>query len=464
MKKTNGDTFRGLNVHANEPALTRRELIARGLRDASGLMFLPSIVDILGSKAWAAENGEPIEMIPMLVFDCAGGASLAGNFVVGKQGGPEDFLKSYDSMGVAKSPQNGEAIDKQFGLPMYTNLSKIREGILAATKETTRAKLKMASICNASQDDSTGNMLSPAILASKVGLQGKYFGGLGSVPTDSGGFSASPIYEAPLRPLAISTAEDVVQSLGYGPVLKRFSEAQKESMARAIQKLSGGQVEKLRSLHHGEQLRELTQKGYARNVEYAHEIKGVDPRLDPLTQAIYQIAPGAADNTRVPAIVYNSLKSNCGPGVVTIIGCDYHDGTQATGDTKDLEIGTEIGRAVELASQLNKKLFFILISDGSTYSDPGTRIWRGDAGSKGLAVMGYFDPAGNAKLMRTQLGHFTDGQGVERSTYLGNDPKRAAYAVFANYLAVNQKLGEFANYVPTADFDASLVDSFICFG
>jgi hypothetical protein len=158
------------------------------------------------------------------------------------------------------------------------------------------------------------------------------------------------------------------------------------------------------------------------------------------------------------------LKGNCGPGVLTIAGCDYHDGTQTTGDTKDLEIGQQIGRAVELAHRMNTPFFFAVVTDGGLYSDPGTRHWRGDSGIRGLAVMGYFKPGGPPEQRRTQLGAFTDGQGVDRSTYVGSDPKRVAFAIFANYLSINGQLGLFSQQVSTSDFATEQIDAHLVFG
>ena len=38
---------------------------------------------------------------------------------------------------------------------------------------------------------------------------------------------------------------------------------------------------------------------------------------------------------------------------------------------------------------------------------------------------------------------FKEGQGVERRTYVGADPRKAAFVMLANYLSAAGRLGEF---------------------
>lgn len=448
--------------------VSRRDFLAVSLQSAVAGFALPSLFDLLirEKRAWALDCGTRVaDLMPFLVFDCIGGASLSGNWVVGKQGGAEDFLQSYDTMGIPTSPVNGEPVDRQFGTPMYTNFSKIREGLLVATSPDTRTRLRMVSFCNASQDDSGDNMLSPLMLVSQFGLQGKYFKtGLGSLNSLSGGRSKCPVNRASLKPLFVSGVDDITGALSYGPILSNLSAKQRESIAKALVKLSRTQASSFDKFKLGDQIKQLAECGYLKNMEYITPPNDIDPRRNADCQSIYGInSTTISVNAQLPAVVYNVLKRNCGPGVIAIPGCDYHDGTQTTGDAKDLEIGTHIGRAVELASRLKSPLAFSVITDGSVYSDKGTRVWRGDAGVKGLAIMGVFNPQGAPPIRFTQVGHYTDGQGVERTTYVGSDPKRVSYAIFANYLNLHGKLGEFSNQVPNQEFDSAQIDGHIAF-
>jgi hypothetical protein len=50
-------------------------------------MFLPDLISLFGKQALGAGCETPLSSLhPFLLFDCVGGASLAGNFVVGKSG------------------------------------------------------------------------------------------------------------------------------------------------------------------------------------------------------------------------------------------------------------------------------------------------------------------------------------------------------------------------------------------
>lgn len=447
--------------YADHRPVTRRQFLGLGMGQAASLMFLPDLLSLLGKRAFAGNCDLPLsEMHPFLLFDLIGGASLAGNFLVGKKGGPEDFLKSYDTMGVPKSPAAGEPIDNSFGVPMFTNLSQMRAGLVSTASPEALANLRMATICNSSQDDTGENELSPVILVSHSGLTGRHFkSGLALADSDSGGNSKGPVVDALYKPVSIRTAADVAQSLSYGEGLRSLGEKQKIALSKALARLSDGQLDKLRKMGAGEQFRAIASCGYSKNVEFAYPIQGVDPAQDPMAAQVFN---GVAENAS-SAVIYNAINRNCGPGVIGIDGCDYHDGTQTTGDAKDLEIGQTVGRAVELAARLKKPLFFALVSDGATYSDQGTRIWRGDAGQKGLAVMGYYHPTKTPELRRAQIGNFTDGQGVNRESYVGAEPRRVAYTIFANYLSVNGKVGQFEQLAGVTGFDPSQVDLHLAF-
>ena len=452
---------------------TRREFLAQGILDVSAFTLMPSLIDhwMFSKKAIAGEcigGATPSDLIPFLVFDCAGGASLSGNWLVGKSGGATDFLPSYDQLGIPTNPQSGEPIDMSFGAPLFTNLSQVRAGIVASASTSTLANLRMGTICTASQDDTGNNALSPLVMISKLGLAGSMItAGVGNRSSSSGGNSKGPTNDPALKPLTVGSVSDLTGALSFGPALEGLSPGQKNNIARAIANLSNSQIKKVRTMNLGDQFGILASCGFMKNMDYTNSgsaLSGADPRLNSAVQSIYGLTPASNGGiTAIPTIVYNVLKKNTGPGAVVIGGCDYHDGTQTTGDAKDLQIGTEIGRAIELAAQLNQPLFFAVITDGGIASDAGTRVWRSDAGSKGLAVIGHYSPSGPTSMARTQVGAYNNGQGVDRQTYIGDDPKKAAYVIFANYLNKCGRLGSFSDFVNGSGFEPSMLDSHLIF-
>lgn len=471
--KTNKDCTQKALLYPDHPKpVTRRQFLAQGLLDVVGTAMIPSALDFLlrtpvAQAASCGGNGVS-GMVPYLIFDCAGGAALSGNWVVGKAGGPTDFLASYSQMGVPTNPSAGEPIDTQFGVPMYTNLSQVRAGIVSAASAGALANVRMASLCVASQDDTGNNMLSPLILVSKAGSVGRFLNsGVGTQNSMSGGRSQGPVGDPSLKPLNVSSVTTMLGALSYGPVLDALPVPHKAAIAKAVLNLSSAQSARFSAQTLGGQFAQLAECGLIKNLDYvdsAVATAATDPRLNPEATAVYGLTPTQTNGTGPATIVYNVLLGNTGPGAISIGGCDYHDGTQTTGDAKDLQIGTEIGRAIELAHRLGKPLFFSVISDGSVYSDTGTRVWRGDAGSKGMAVIGMYDPAGPRAQRTLQLGFYKDAQGVERSTYIGNDPQKAAYTMFLNYLSACGRVGEFTGLIDDRSFDPSKIDAHLVFG
>jgi hypothetical protein len=188
----------------------------------------------------------------------------------------------------------------------------------------------------------------------------------------------------------------------------------------------------------------------------------VDPRGDAGLFPVFNIdANTAQTDQRVvfASVIMNTLKRHTGPGVLTFGGCDYHDSTQATGDAKDLEIGQYLGRAFQTAHLFQKPLFVQIITDGGVYARENTRIWQGDSGDKSMTVFGYYHPTKmpthiNKKI---QIGNYVDGQGVDRSTLIGDKPIMGAYVTLANYLNVAGKIDLF-NKVAPGIFSTSELD------
>ncbi len=67
------------------------------------------------------------------------------------------------------------------------------------------------------------------------------------------------------------------------------------------------------------------------------------------------------------------------------------------------------------------------------------------------------------KLIRTQVGHYTDGQGAERDTFIGKNTSIVAYATFANYLQLCGKLGDFSKYITNAEFPQEKLNDVLVF-
>ncbi len=446
-------------VHKDHPApVTRRQLMAQGFLGSAAYSLLPTLGSLLAGNAWADTNcGDDagVASIPFLVFDLAGGAGLPGNFLVGKQGGPEDLLASYDQLGW--DPRAAGALDRSFGLPMSALFSKMLVGMKQTASAAALANLRMGSFCHFSQDDSSANQLSPITLMSKAGSRGLYLPkGLGTRDSASGGNSNVIFNEPTLKPLNVTRIEDLLGAVSFGQAFQALGGNEMTRLAQGTLQLSLGQVAALPPSAQKQLLADLSACGYRKNVAYTQGVTGLDPRGDTNFQQIYNINQNSAPNDPNvvnASVTMNALKGQSGPGVLTFSGCDYHTGSQGPGDAKDLEIGLELGRAIEGAKRLGKPLFFQILTDGGVGAKQGTREWQNDQGIKGMTVIGYYRPdQAPAMTDVLQVGQYTDGQGVDRNSFIGADANKVAYAVFANYLQISGRLGEFDNYVPTGVF------------
>jgi hypothetical protein len=473
--------------HDHGPPVTRRDFISRGLIQGGGMLLAPSILGALLKSQLAeaaltcpSSAGTP-GLVPFLSIDCAGGAALSGNAAVGSQtSGALTLLPSYNTLGITYDPASTPgSIDGRFGMPFHAGpspadsarpISKIFEGIIKSSSATTQANTRIVGICHESQDDSRNNELNPIIAVSKSGLVGKYFrSGIGTSNSASGGNSAPSLLEGALQPMYAGSVDNIIQALNYGQTVQNYTPAKKAAMANAISGLSQAQAAKFAALPANEQFQTLVNCGLASNVPLATASPAVDPRQNTVMQAVYGITTTSNSYEALNAgIVYNVLMGNSGPGTITEYGCDYHNNVEPTdpqhGDVTDYRIGQQIGRAIEAAARLGKPLFIAVFSDGSVSSDPGTRKWPGDAGSKSLALMVYYKP-GIANNRNSQLGSYTTGQAANGTPFFARNAKFVSYVMLANYLAVSGQLGLFANLAPTGfPTDTATLDSIRGFG
>ena len=125
------------------------------------------------------------------------------------------------------------------------------------------------------------------------------------------------------------------------------------------------------------------------------------------------------------------------------------------------------GRMLETAAKLNKPLFLLVNTDGAVVSPESDAVdapWSSDRGSASGMYLMYFNPNGRPSTTGFQLGHFTAGQSADEKVAGVGNPEAAAAAVFANYLAVNNRLDLFQSIVPSSIFESRAVDQVIKFG
>ncbi len=463
MKKRNREKFVGMRHQDHPRPATRREFLAQGMVQASSFLMMPAILKgMFGSEiaqAVCPSSGNLPGLLPLIILDMAGGAGLHGNFIAGKEGGAQDYLSSYMTMGVPFNPGSTPgSVDTRFGAPMWTTVSNIRKGMLGKMSTQAMANTSIMTVCHTSADDSKGNRHSPLILASKAGAAGTVL----RTGVGLGGNSSSPIVDQSLIPFQMRSPTSLRDLFGYGSVSVLDTDPAKQAFSAAIHKLGQAQAPLLQPLANAAGLNNAFECAHLAQGALVGNLAALDARLDPAVQAVYGVTATSTDTTSVrAAVAYHVLQGHTGPGVIQIGGCDYHTSDRTTGNTKDEEIGVELGRILELARRLGKGVVVVGISDGSVYSsqtvlDPVTQelAWIGDAGSKGMSFLACYKTTGKPTVQKSQIGHFlnTSNPGADRSTFFGSNPAMVANILFANYLNLSGKLSLFDSVVAAAAF------------
>jgi len=473
--------------HEHGPPITRRDFVTRGLMSGGAMILAPSILGMLlksqlAEAALTCPTVAPATgLVPFLAIDCAGGAGLSANAIVGSQtSGALSLLASYSNRGLTYSPASTPgSVDSRFGNSFTSGpspndgtkpISKVLEGILATASAATQANTRIVSLCHTSQDDSSSNQLNPVIAVAKSGLMGRYYkNGIGTRSSASGGNSAPSLVDGSLRPLSTYSISGVLDALSYAPIAN-YPDSYKAKMARAISSLSESQGAKFASLAANDQFQTLINCGMISNEPLATGALPVDPRANANMQAVYGItATSTSQEAFHASIVYNVLMGNAGPSTIVENGCDYHNsllpGDPNHGDVTDLRIGRQIGRAIEAAARLGKPLFIAVFSDGSTIASPNTRVWTGDDGQASLALLVMYKPGGIANNRLNQIGSYSAGQTTVGTPFYAKNPQFTSYVMLANYLSVSGQLGLFPSLAPVGfPTDSTTINSLIGFG
>jgi hypothetical protein len=451
-------------LHPEKKLLSRRDFLSVNAKAFAVGAVLPSVFDLVFMDRLARAQGcDPTgggasnNFLPVIMFDLAGGAGLAHNFVMMDQGG--SLLPSYAKLGL-EAPSSF-IVDQRFGAPMAQPIldaqgtpssfrSEIRDALVnpALLPPDLASKLRMGVICNQSLSDSAQNALLITSLVTKAGLRGSLLqSALGNRPTDSGGNSMAANVES--SAMVLQDAQGLTAAVSYGSAFSTAPVSFRDKIAKAAANLSQTQSQRLLGLDLGAQLAALGGCAFEKNKAYTQNVSGIDARLVPEVASIFGITPqtSSTDQNAVNAtIAMNTIKRNCGAGVITLGGYDYHDGTATTGAARNLAFGQLLARVLRVASLYNTPLVFTISTDGGIYSDVGTRVYRGDSNGKSCTIFGVFAPSGPVPFVRTQIGHYNEGEDADRNTFVGADPRRVAHVLFYNYLLA---CGQ-AQYYPVA--------------
>jgi hypothetical protein len=451
--------------------ITRRDFLASGLIPFSASAIMPTWLNIF-AKAGVAEAADLVcaspggaDMAPFVTLKLSGGAGLSANYV--PLDANKQLLPSYTKIGLGKGSSLRTVLEFSNNVPFYV-LSGVLAGLRTSSSSDTRLKTAFVGVPVRSQDDSAGNKFDLSGMVGKAGVQGKILPNLGRVNSETG-LSAQFALLRPAAPLVVSKFEDVSGSLGVSGSLATLSQAQKEKLFSAVNRVTASQAKDIENMSGGKTLSRLIQCANVGNQSLI--ANSTSQNISPLANPAFAAVWGINNNTSTSSqdfvfatMVFNAINGNAGTVNLEIGGYDYHDGTRTNGDTKDTAAGVVIGKVIESFAVMGKKGFLVVCSDGavsSNESEIAGAEWTSDRGTGGSMYMLAYNPDAAPSAKATQLGHFTDGQVADDTFITGGSAEKAAAAIFANYMNFNKKVNQVESIIPrtfsTTELDKILI-------
>jgi hypothetical protein len=500
-------------LHENHPRpLTRRDFIAAGMMSGPAMVVGPAWLGSLlkAQRANAAlspdiqallptgQCGVPLSAsgVPFICFDLAGGANLVGSeVIVGVQGGQSNFLSTagYGKMGVPGNmvPSSSANVDPTLGLLWHAD-GAIKRGIMSVVAATTAANTNGAVICAESQNDTQQNPHNPMYGIAMAGAQGQLLTLIGTQSSVSGGNSMAPmaLINPALQPTTISQVSDATSLVPIPPGGKQdpLSVAVLESQAR----ISGGTTPQSGAGDTGaftgvlgapggstpgvqlysDPNADATLKNQVRcsYVKSAHTADlfgspaALDPTQDPLiTGGATPIFTAAQfsdrDTAKTATVMKLVLDGFAAAGTITMGGYDYHDGTRATGETRNFKAGQMIGAVLEYAARKGTPVMIYVFSDGSLSSNSmvdnstagrGKLGWQGDNSAVASTFFLVYSPKGRPAPLNgaasQQIGYFSsDGSVVTTSSPAANSVNTLVQVVILNYMGLMGATAQYSN-------------------
>jgi hypothetical protein len=437
--------------------VTRRDFLSAGITGFTASLFVPQWISMMMSSQAHADMSaidctSSGGFIPFITLNLSGGAALASNFV--PMNAERTPIKSYSKIGLG---DNKLPIEMEFGNVPFAGLnggaliSKFLVGVRSQAVATTLAKTAFVGIPCDSQNDTSANKFDIAGAITKAGLMGANFPNI-FASTTSNAIKQAAALVIPPSPLAVNNYSSLLNSIGYtAAVQSSLNKKQQGHLAKLLRDLNGTQSRSFASVNNAVEIQKVIGCAGIKNIELISNGSGViDPRNSNPFAQVWGINANTAGTNReliFGASIYNSLLGQAGVCNLELGGYDYHDNTRTTGDAKDLDAGTVVGRILQSAAVLQKPVFIYVVSDGSVSSNDssGDRSapWVGDRGSNGCAYFLYFDPVSRPITSDFQIGSFNDNQAADTSFITGSNPELVAAAVFANWCQANKRMDLF---------------------
>ena len=497
--------------HENHPRpRTRREFIAAGMLSGPAMVVAPAWLGAL-LKSNRANAVPPLDAdiaalvspvgecnvppqgvgLPFICFDLAGGANLVGSeVIVGQQGGQTNFLTTagYGKLGVPGSmvPSSSANVDASLGLLWHAD-GAIKRGITSMIAPATAAGVNGAVICAMSQNDTQNNPHNPMYGIAMAGRKGQLLQLIGTDSSVSGGNSMAPmeLIVPALQPSTISQPSDATSLVPIPPGGKQdpLSVEVLETQTRisggnglyngggggtgAFSGALGMPTALYASAAQDAALKNQVRCAYVKAVNTANQFgdpSSLDPTLDSNIKSIATSFGANAfmdnDFAKTATVMKLVLNGYAAAGTIAMGGYDYHDGTRATGETRNFKAGQMIGAVLQYAALIGSPVMIYVFSDGSLNSNSmvdnspagrGKLGWQGDNSSVASTFFLAYGAGKGKPMLRgapstQQIGYFTaDGSVVSTSSPAANSVDSLVQLVLLNYMGLSGTDANFAS-------------------
>ncbi|MCG6885801.1 MAG: general secretion pathway protein GspF [Proteobacteria bacterium] len=488
--------------HADHPRpVTRRDFLRQGFISGTGMVLGGSVFSLFANpraaqaalsgdiQTLATSSGCPVNTfaggkIPVICFDLAGGANIAGsNVLVGGPGGQLDALSTagYSKLGLPgdmlpgqtetapSATSNGDFTDSSFGLLFHSDSAFLR-GMLEKAP-TAIGNVDGAVIPARSANDTANNPHNPMYGLARAGAAGEVVTLIGSQSSDSGGRSMAPanLIDLTIRPTKVDRPSDVTGMVDTGNLTGVLDANDVVPVMESIARLSDKKVA-LNTITGDTVIQDLVRCGYIGAADIADRFADVDINPDdrnatnPIivddATGIFTTAEfdGDGEFRKTASVMKMVVDGYAGAGTIAMGGYDYHTGDRSTGEARDLRAGRCIGACLEYAARMSVPLMLYVFSDGSLSSNGtldnsaagrGKGVWTGDNSSTAASFILYFNPLGKPTPIRRQIGYFSpDGSVVTSSSPAANNVNLLVNTVILNYMSINGDLNQFASLFP----------------
>jgi hypothetical protein len=430
---------------------------------------------------------------------------VGSEVIVGQQSGSNvlnpqtNFLSTagYGKLGVPGNmvPSSSANIDPSLGLLWHAD-GAIKRGIMSMITPTTAAGTNGAVICAMSQNDTSTNPHNPMYGIAMAGRKGQLLQLIGTESTVSGGNSVAPmeLINPALQPSTISQPSDATSLVPIPPGGKQdpLSVEVLETQTRisggtglysggsggtaAFTGALGMPTALYANAQQDATLKNQVRCAYVKAVNTANEFgnpSALDPTQDSNITAIgakFQANPFMdSEFAKTATVMKLVLNGYAGAGTITMGGYDYHDGTRATGETRNFKAGQMIGAVLQYASLLGVPVMIYVFSDGSLNSNSmvdssaagrGKLGWQGDNSSVASTFFLAYNPKGRPTMRGAagaqQIGYFTaDGSVVSTSSPAANSVDSLVYTLLLNYMGLSGTDANFATTFPMQPLGAA---------